>query len=72
MAYESSDEDTTVEASPSEVERNLEPPPEIPPGNRPSLMGEYPQTTEDLIEMECQAFVQAFIAREPDTPFIPP
>eukprot|EP00959_Pyramimonas_sp_CCMP1952_P416828 8732858-Pyramimonas_sp.AAC.1 len=35
-------------------------------------MGEYPQTTEDVIEMGSQAFVQAFIAGEPDTPFIHP
>eukprot|EP00959_Pyramimonas_sp_CCMP1952_P428134 8966734-Pyramimonas_sp.AAC.1 len=62
MAYESSDEDITVEASPSEVDRNFQPPPELPPGNRPI----YPRTNDGLIEMESQAFVQAFIAGAPE------
>eukprot|EP00959_Pyramimonas_sp_CCMP1952_P024081 505182-Pyramimonas_sp.AAC.1 len=64
MAYESSGEDVIVEASPSEVDRNLQPQPDLMPVNRPT----YPRNRAELIEMESQAFV----AGVPGDQFIPP
>eukprot|EP00959_Pyramimonas_sp_CCMP1952_P133216 2785093-Pyramimonas_sp.AAC.1 len=66
MAYESSEEDDTVQASPSEVHRNLQPQPDLMPGNRPTPT--YPLNYADLTDMESQAFV----AGGPGGPFIPP
>eukprot|EP00959_Pyramimonas_sp_CCMP1952_P405476 8498237-Pyramimonas_sp.AAC.1 len=53
MAYESSNGEVTAEASPSEVDRNLQPPTDLMPGNRPT----NPRVHAELIEMESQAFV---------------
>eukprot|EP00959_Pyramimonas_sp_CCMP1952_P111219 2326564-Pyramimonas_sp.AAC.1 len=66
MAYESSDEDDIVQASPSEVDRNLQPQPDLMPGNRPTSV--YPPNYADLMELESQASVTGV----PGDPFIPP
>eukprot|EP00959_Pyramimonas_sp_CCMP1952_P077900 1628191-Pyramimonas_sp.AAC.1 len=66
MAYESSDEDDTVQASPSEVDRNLQPRPDLMPGNGPAPF--YRPNYADLMGLESQAFVTGV----PGDPFIPP
>eukprot|EP00959_Pyramimonas_sp_CCMP1952_P210540 4405894-Pyramimonas_sp.AAC.1 len=66
MAYESSDEDVTVEASPSEVEYNLRHQPDIMPGNRPTPV--YPPNYAGLMELKSQAFTTGV----PGNPYVPP
>eukprot|EP00959_Pyramimonas_sp_CCMP1952_P164374 3436236-Pyramimonas_sp.AAC.1 len=66
MAYESSDEEATVEASPSEVEHNLRRQPDLMPGKRPTPV--YPPNYGDTMELEAQEFTVGV----PGSPHAPP
>eukprot|EP00959_Pyramimonas_sp_CCMP1952_P149381 3125768-Pyramimonas_sp.AAC.1 len=66
MAYESSGEEITLEASPSEVYHNLRHQPDLMPGNRPAPV--YPPNYGDLMEVESQAFTVGV----PRNPYVPP
>eukprot|EP00959_Pyramimonas_sp_CCMP1952_P328690 6881600-Pyramimonas_sp.AAC.1 len=66
MAYESSDEDVTVEASPSVVDHNLRHQPDLMLGNRPTPV-DHPNYA-DLMELESQAFTTGV----PGDPYVPP
>eukprot|EP00959_Pyramimonas_sp_CCMP1952_P239620 5007650-Pyramimonas_sp.AAC.1 len=66
IACESSDEEVTVEASPSEVDRNLRRRPDLMPGNRPTPV--YHPNYGDLMESEAQAFSVGV----PGNPHVPP
>eukprot|EP00959_Pyramimonas_sp_CCMP1952_P402369 8432013-Pyramimonas_sp.AAC.1 len=66
MAFESSDEDVTVEASPSEVEHNLRLQSDRMPGNRPTPV--YPPNYCELMELKAHAFTVGV----PGNPHEPP
>eukprot|EP00959_Pyramimonas_sp_CCMP1952_P119986 2508666-Pyramimonas_sp.AAC.1 len=66
MAYESSDEDVTVEASPSEVDYNRRQQPDLLPGNRHTPV--YFSNYADMMEFESQAFTTGV----PGNPYVPP
>eukprot|EP00959_Pyramimonas_sp_CCMP1952_P412623 8646478-Pyramimonas_sp.AAC.1 len=66
MAFESSDEDVTVGASPSEIECNLRRQSDPLPGDRPTPV--HPPSNCELMELGAQAFTVGV----PGNPHEPP